>query len=191
MQNRRRDASRAAFRKSSVSPAPATLIKQTIDTQQAVRKHPIFNDKYEITTSLGHGKTSKVYLANEIGKPESTVAIKIFREEYLLEAEENVHCIEQEIEILRGLKHNHIVSILDYGSEGLVVKPSGRKIQNLVYIIMQHIKGNIFFETCEKLGAMGEDAGRFFMHQLIDGIEYMHKKGVVHRDLKLENILID
>jgi len=38
---------------------------------------------------------------------------------------------------------------------------------------------------------MGEDAGRFYMHQLIDSIEYMHKKGVVHRDLKLENILID
>lgn len=92
MQNRRRDASRAAFRKSSVSPAPP-LLKQSIDAQGG-RKHPIFNDKYEITTSLGHGKTSKVYLANEIGKPESTVAIKIFREEYLLEAEENVHCIE-------------------------------------------------------------------------------------------------
>lgn len=38
---------------------------------------------------------------------------------------------------------------------------------------------------------MGEKAGRFFMNQLIDSIEYMHKKGVVHRDLKLENILID
>jgi 3-phosphoinositide dependent protein kinase-1 len=41
------------------------------------------------------------------------------------------------------------------------------------------------------MGAMGEDAGRFFMNQLIDSIEYMHKKGVVHRDLKLENILVD
>lgn len=41
------------------------------------------------------------------------------------------------------------------------------------------------------MGAMGEKAGRFFMNQLIDSIEYMHKKGVVHRDLKLENILID
>lgn len=165
-----------------------TTAAATAETQ---RKHPIFNDKYEITSSLGHGKTSKVYLANEIGKPENTVAIKIFREEYLLEAEENVHCIESEIEILRGLSHGNIVSIIDYGSEGLVHKPSGRKIKNLVYIVMQHVKGGIFFEVCEKLGAMGEDAGRFYMNQLIDSIEYMHKKGVVHRDLKLENILID
>lgn len=69
----------------------ANPVQQPAETQ---RKHPIFNDKYEITSSLGHGKTSKVYLANEIGKPENTVAIKIFREEYLLEADENVHCIE-------------------------------------------------------------------------------------------------
>ena len=97
MQNRRRDASRAAFRKSSVSPAPpttTTLPKQSKDAPRPVRKHPIFNDKYEITASLGHGKTSKVYLANEFGEPQNTVAIKIFREEYLLESEENVHCIE-------------------------------------------------------------------------------------------------
>lgn len=38
---------------------------------------------------------------------------------------------------------------------------------------------------------MGENAGRYFLSQMIDALEYMHKKGVVHRDLKLENILID
>lgn len=38
---------------------------------------------------------------------------------------------------------------------------------------------------------MGEDAGRFFMWQMLDAVEYMHARRVVHRDLKLENILID
>lgn len=155
------------------------------------RKHPIFNDKYEITSSLGQGKTSKVYLANEVGKPDKTVAIKIFREEYLSECEDNVRTIETEIEILSGLKHANIVSIVEYGSDGLVLKPSGRKIENLVYIVMQHVKGGMFFDICEQMGAMGEQAGRFFMNQMIDSIDYMHRKGVVHRDLKLENILID
>jgi len=41
------------------------------------------------------------------------------------------------------------------------------------------------------MGAMGEDAGRFFASQLLDAMEYMHSNRVVHRDLKLENILID
>lgn len=38
---------------------------------------------------------------------------------------------------------------------------------------------------------MGEDAGRFFLNQMLDSLDYMHGKRVVHRDLKLENILID
>merc|ERR1719287_422058 len=41
------------------------------------------------------------------------------------------------------------------------------------------------------MGQMGEDAGRFFLHQMLDSLEYMHNKRVVHRDLKLENILVD
>jgi serine/threonine protein kinase len=41
------------------------------------------------------------------------------------------------------------------------------------------------------MGAMGEDVGRFFAHQMLDTIEYMHNNKVCHRDLKLENILID
>ena len=38
---------------------------------------------------------------------------------------------------------------------------------------------------------MGEHAGRFFITQLLDALEYMHNKRVVHRDVKLENILVD
>ena len=41
------------------------------------------------------------------------------------------------------------------------------------------------------MGAMGEDVGRFFANQMLDALEYMHTKRVVHRDLKLENILVD
>ena len=41
------------------------------------------------------------------------------------------------------------------------------------------------------MGSMGEDAGRFFLTQMLDSVDYMHTRKVVHRDLKLENILID
>ena len=47
------------------------------------------------------------------------------------------------------------------------------------------------FDLCQTMGAMGEDAGRFFLMQMVEAIEYMHTRRVVHRDLKLENILID
>jgi len=79
----------------------------------------------------------------------------------------------------------------EYGDAGQVVKPSGRVIDNLVYIIMEFVQGGLLFDLCQTMGAMGEDAGRFFLTQLLDSLEYMHNKRVVHRDLKLENILID
>jgi serine/threonine protein kinase len=41
------------------------------------------------------------------------------------------------------------------------------------------------------LGGLGEDGGRFFFKQMIESIEYMNSKKISHRDLKLENILVD
>lgn len=78
-----------------------------------------------------------------------------------------------------------------YGDSGRVVKPSGRVIDNLVFIIMEFVQGGLLFDLCQTMGAMGEDAGRFFLHQMLESVDYMHQRRVVHRDLKLENILID
>ena len=83
------------------------------------------------------------------------------------------------------------MKLLDYGSEGTVKKKSGRVIEDLVYILMEHVAGGLLYDLCNQLGAMGEDCGRFFLHQIVDVLSYMHKRNVVHRDLKLENILLD
>jgi len=79
----------------------------------------------------------------------------------------------------------------EYGDAGQVVKPSGRVINNLVFIVMEYVAGGLLFDLCQTMGAMGEDAGRFFMSQLVASLDYMHNLRCVHRDLKLENILVD
>lgn len=56
---------------------------------------------------------------------------------------------------------------------------------------MEYVEGGILFDFIQKMGGVGEQAGRQFLTQLLDVMEYMHSRGVVHRDLKLENILID
>ena len=83
------------------------------------------------------------------------------------------------------------MNIVGYGSDGTVLKPSGRKIENLVYILLEYVSGGLLFDLCQTMGGMGEDYGRFFLSQMIEVIGYMQGKGVVHRDLKLENILVD
>ena len=98
------------------------------------QKHPIFNDQYEILSSLGEGNTSKVYLCRSIENPKEMMALKLLRDEFLSRDEKSIKAVEKEIQILQGLKHKHIVKILGYGSDGHVKKPSGREIKNLVYI---------------------------------------------------------
>lgn len=154
-------------------------------------QHPIFNGTYEILKSLGEGNTSKVYLARSLANPALHVALKILKDEFLKRDHDSILSVHNEITILKNLDHAGIIQMVDYGDAGRVVKPSGRIIENLVFIIMEFVQGGLLFDLCQTMGAMGEDAGRFFMWQMLDAVEYMHARRVVHRDLKLENILID
>lgn len=113
------------------------------------------------------------------------------KDEFLKRDHDSILSVHNEITILKNLDHAGIIRMVDYGDAGQVVKPSGRVIEGLVFIIMEFVQGGLLFDLCQTMGAMGEDAGRFFLWQLIDSVEYMHTRHVVHRDLKLENILID
>jgi len=75
------------------------------------QKHPIFNSEYEILSSLGEGNTSKVYLCRSLKDPKKTVALKLLREEFLNRDDQSIKSVEQEIQILHGLKHGNIVNI--------------------------------------------------------------------------------
>lgn len=152
---------------------------------------PIFNNTYEILKSLGEGNTSKVYLGREKENPSHLVAIKIIKEEFLRRDEDSILSVQNEITILKNLNHTGIIRMIDFGDVGEVVKPSGRIIKNLVYIVMEYVTGGLLFDLCQTMQGMGEDAGRFFMMQLLDSVQYMHNLRCVHRDLKLENILVD
>ena len=72
------------------------------------------------------------------------------------------------------------------------VKPSGRRIiYDLVYIVMEFVQGSLHFDLDQTRGAMSDDAGRFFLRQLLDPIDYKYSRRVFHRDLRPEKILID
>lgn len=134
---------------------------QTTNTTKAA--HPIFNGKFEILKSLGEGNTSKVYLAKNI-EDHSTFAVKILKEEFLRRDEDSILSVQNEITILKNLQHSGIIKMVDFGDAGQVVKPSGRIISNLVFIIMEYVQGGLLFDLCQTMGQMGEDNGRFFMH---------------------------
>ena len=115
---------------------------------QPQSQHPIFNSTYEILKSLGEGNTSKVYLARNIANPNNHVAIKILKDEFLKRDHDSILSVHNEITILKNLDHSGIIRMIDYGDAGVVLKPSGRVIQNLVFIIMEFVQGGLLFDLC-------------------------------------------
>ena len=55
---------------------------------------------------------------------------------------------------------------------------------------MEHVSNGNLYDLCKIINAQGEDVGRFFLHQIVDVLDHMHGRKFVHRDIKLENILL-
>lgn len=134
-------------------------------------KYPIFNDTYEIIEQLGHGNSAKVYLCREIENPNKLVALKLFRSRFLKKDQKGIKRIENEITILNGLKHDHVNRLIGYGSAGKIVKLSGRVITNLIYMVLEFAP-KMLYDICDSQGAMGEDAGKMFMAQILSALKY-------------------
>lgn len=74
---------------------------------------------------LGDGNTSRVYLVRDAFHPSKQYALKIIRGEYLNNDAKKYAAIEQEIHILKCMKHQHVIDIYGYGADGTILKPSG------------------------------------------------------------------
>lgn len=71
--------------------------------------------------------------------------------------------VKNEITVLKYMQHNGIIRIFDFGNNGKIVKPSGRVVEHIVYIVMEYVDGGLMFDLCKEMGPLGEDASRFFL----------------------------
>ena len=137
----------------------------------------LFNNRYIIEEKIGSGGTAIVYrgLDNMLKRK---VTIKILREEYAND-EEFVRRFRREATAVANLSHGNIVSVYDVGFE-----------ENLHYIVMEFVEGESLKAYIKRQGALPLGDTVNIICQALDGIEYAHERGVVHRDIKSHNILI-
>ncbi|XP_017065873.1 serine/threonine-protein kinase par-1 [Drosophila eugracilis] len=140
-------------------------------------KEPMRVGFYDIERTIGKGNFAVVKLArHRITKNE--VAIKIIDKSQLDQT--NLQKVYREVEIMKRLKHPHIIKLYQV-----------METKNMIYIVSEYASQGEIFDYIAKYGRMSESAARYKFWQIISAVEYCHKKGIVHRDLKAENLLLD
>jgi calcium/calmodulin-dependent protein kinase I len=135
-------------------------------------------DDYVMIQSIGTGSTASVYLSEEIHSKKQ-VAIKCVNKEKIQKYSDGLNKLCNEIAILQDLTHDRICQIFAvYESE------------DTVYLVMEYLPEGTLCKKLMKQGKFQESTARLFMKSFLETLDYLHCKNIVHRDLKLENIMV-
>ena len=134
-------------------------------------------DRYEIIERVGAGGMSDVYRATD-HILERDVAVKVLKSEFAEDAG-FVSKFRAEAQSAAGLEHPNIVNIYDVGSE-----------DGMYYIVMEYVEGITLKTYIEKKGHLNYKEVISIAIQVGRGIEAAHNKGIIHRDIKPQNIII-
>lgn len=136
---------------------------------------------YVLGSTLGEGEFGKVKLGwRKDGNFPSQVAIKLIKRESIQKDSDSEIKIHREINSLKLLNHPNIVNLVE-------VMKSGKYIG----IVLEYASGGELFDYILQHKYLKENVAKKLFAQLVSGVDHMHAKGLVHRDLKLENLLLD
>lgn len=151
-------------------------------------KHSAIGD-YLLVKTLGEGSGTKCKLGVHKDS-QKEVAIKIMKRSSPEITTSFLKLWNNEVEIMKSLSHPNIVRLFEYDENGVKEKKSGDQEQ-VLYLILELIKGGELFDFVASTGSFKEPVARFYFKQLLSGLEYLNNKGIAHRDLKPENLMLD
>ncbi|RXN05279.1 NUAK family SNF1-like kinase 1 [Labeo rohita] len=156
---------------------PGEVKRSNSGVKKHHHKHNL-KHRYELLETLGRGTYGKVKKAIERHSGRE-VAIKSIRKEKIKDEQDMVH-IRREIEIMSSLRHPHIISIYEVFEN-----------KDKIVIVMEYASKGELYDYISERRRLTERETRHFFRQIVSAVHYCHKNGVVHRDLKLENVLLD
>ncbi|KAK4699568.1 hypothetical protein P7C70_g6692, partial [Phenoliferia sp. Uapishka_3] len=158
---------------SSAGPYP------NIYSPHAMPRQKIYFGPYILLQTLGEGEFGKVKLGVHSERWGEEVAIKLIKRGSV-DTAQRTEKVRREIDVLKAVRHPNIVRLYD------VIET-----EKYIGIVLEYASGGELFDHILAHRYLKErDASRLFA-QLISGVAYLHAKKIVHRDLKLENLLLD
>ncbi|KVH92245.1 serine/threonine-protein kinase SAPK2-like [Cynara cardunculus var. scolymus] len=133
-----------------------------------------FMERYEVVKHIGSGNFGVAKLVKDQWSGE------LYAVKYIERGNKIDEHVEREILNHRSLKHPNIIRF----KEVLLTETH-------LAIVMEYASGGELFDRISSAGRFSEDEARFFFQQLISGVRYCHSMQICHRDLKLENVLLD
>jgi len=163
-------------------PSSKDIRPEVTETLQAAIKElttgSTFAGRYQIIEELGHGGMGRVYKVHDT-KIGEKVALKLIRPEAVLD-KTTLERFSNELRLARKIRHKNICQMFDLGED-----------QGTRYITMEYVHGEDLKQLVRKVGRLSPGQAVGIAKQVCEGLEEAHKLGVVHRDLKPQNIMID
>jgi eukaryotic-like serine/threonine-protein kinase len=138
----------------------------------------LFANRYEVLGTVGKGGMGVVYRARD-QQLDEVVALKVVRSEVMKEDPTLLDRFKQEIKLARRITHRNILRTHDFGETA-----------GTPYISMEYLEGVTLKDLLRSKGALPLGVGLRIAKQMCQGLEAAHQQGVVHRDIKPQNILI-
>ncbi|KAJ7358639.1 hypothetical protein OS493_022071 [Desmophyllum pertusum] len=141
----------------------------------ATLERAVFSQDFEMKDFIGEGTFAKVFKCVE-RKTGQDFAVKTFQSE-----DENFdrQLIDNEVDIWRTLQHRNIVSL-----------HKGFYEDRRIWVVLELVNGKTLFDEILNQIVLSEEESRGRIQQLIEGLDYLHRKRIVHRDINADNILL-
>jgi serine/threonine-protein kinase len=133
--------------------------------------------RYDIRAPIGDGNFSITYRAADrvLGRD---VAVKILREQYAADATFSAR-FEHEARAAAAISHPNVIQVYDFGHE-----------RDFAYIVMQYVQGPTLKQYIRDEGPLPVDESIVFTRQILEGLAAIHDAGIIHRDIKPQNVLL-
>jgi serine/threonine-protein kinase len=140
------------------------------------RLNAALSGRYRIERELGAGGMATVYLAEDL-KHDRKVAVKVLKPE--LAAVVGADRFLTEIRTTANLQHPHILALFDSG-----------EADGFLYYVMPYVEGETLRDRLDRERQLGVEESVRIARDVVDALDYAHRKGVIHRDIKPANILL-